>query len=274
MIKTIISSLVLLTSFFVSNAMANQAEKTEVLSIGDSIQIASTILNEKRRINIYMPQTYHAEPNVPLPVIYMLDGGINEDFLHIAGLIQIGSLNWTMRPFILVGIENTDRKRDLTGPTSDPQDKKIGKQTGGSKAFRQFIRHELMPLINQRYRTTSETAIIGESLAGLFVVETLLKESDLFNSYIAVDPSLWWDNQGLVQKAPSLLGNNLKTPKTLYLAASSQRGILEPTQELAKQLTQTPLLNTNYQAYPQETHLSIYHPAALNAFRFLFKRSK
>src|SRR5262245_8520287 len=111
----------------------------------------------------------------------MLDGGIKEDFLHIAGLVQVSVGNGTMRPFLLVGIENTQRRRDMTGPTENPEDKKIAPRVGGSAAFRAFIRQELMPQVKSRYRTTGETAIVGESLAGLFVVETLLTEPDLFD---------------------------------------------------------------------------------------------
>ncbi|MDX2089755.1 MAG: alpha/beta hydrolase-fold protein [Kofleriaceae bacterium] len=57
---------------------------------------------------------------------------------------------------------------------------------------------ELKPQIAARYRVTSEIAIIGESAAGLFVLETLLVEPSLFDAYIAVDPSVWWNQQALV----------------------------------------------------------------------------
>ena len=104
----------------------------------------------------------------------MPDGGIAEDFLHVAGLVRVLSGNGSMRPFLLVGIENTERRRDMTGPSRDPQDQKIAPRIGGSAAYRSFLRDELMPQVRQRYPTTEERALIGESLAGLFVVETLL----------------------------------------------------------------------------------------------------
>jgi predicted alpha/beta superfamily hydrolase len=86
-------------------------------------------------------------PRCGWPVLYMPDGGIEEDFLHVAGLVQVSVGNGTMRPFILVGIENTARRRDLTGPTTRAEDKKIAPKVGGSAAFRQFIREELMPTV-------------------------------------------------------------------------------------------------------------------------------
>jgi hypothetical protein len=137
------------------------------------------------------------------------------------GLVQVLTGNGTMRPFILVGIENTARRRDLTGPTTSAEDRKIAPQVGGSAAFRQFIRTELMPVIRQRYRTSAETAIIGESLAGLFVLETFLQEPDLFDTYVAFDPSLWWNKGWLVDQAPAKLRAYAGPPKTLYVASSS-----------------------------------------------------
>src|SRR5512146_2145962 len=151
------------------------------LVIGETFTITSRALGEVRRINVYMPAAY-ADSAVRLPVLYMPDGGMAEDFLHIAGLVQVLSGNEGMRPFLLVGIENTQRRRDMTGPTENAEDRKIAPQVGGSAAFRSFIRSELMPLVKQRYRTTGETAIVGESLAGLFVVETFLLEPDLFDT--------------------------------------------------------------------------------------------
>ena len=132
-------------------------------------------------------------------MLYMPDGGLAEDFLHVAGLVQVSVGNGTMRPFIVVGIENTQRRRDLTGPTDNDDDRKIAPRVGGSAAFRRFIRDELMPDVRRRYRTTDETAIVGESLAGLFVVETLVVEPALFRTYVALDSSLWWNRRALIE---------------------------------------------------------------------------
>ncbi len=95
-----------------------------------------------------------------------------------------------MRPFLVVGIENTECRRDLTGPATVEEDRKIAIHVGGSAAFRAFIRNELMPQVHAGYRTTEETAIVGESLAGLFVVEMFFLEPNLFDTYIAISPSV------------------------------------------------------------------------------------
>jgi predicted alpha/beta superfamily hydrolase len=238
------------------------------LTIGETFTIDSATLHETRRINVYLPPQPATER---LPVLYMPDGGLGEDFLHVAGLLQVSIGNGTMRPFILVGIENTQRRRDLTGPTENAEDKKIALQVGGAAAFRRFVASELMPAVRSRYRTTDERAIIGESLAGLFVVETFFLEPDLFDTYIAFDPSLWWNNAQLVVQAGQRLSLGLNRRKTLYLA-SSRDDLDRRTQQLAALLQANAPANLtwHYEPMPDETHATIYHPAALAAVRRLF----
>jgi predicted alpha/beta superfamily hydrolase len=251
-------------SLLFANALAAHAQKSEPLVIGETFTMQSKALNEVRRINVYAPAAYLDTAKTALPVLYMPDGGMAEDFLHVAGLIQVSVGNGTMRPFLLVGIENTQRRRDLTGPTQNEDDKKIAPQVGGSQAFRRFIRDELMPLIKQRYRVTSETAMVGESLAGLFVVETFLLEPALFDTYIAFDPSLWWNGGQLVKSAPANLQGRAQQSKVLYLSNSSQEQIAGLTRRFAE------LTGATYQPMPEEQHATIYHPAALRAFRLMF----
>jgi predicted alpha/beta superfamily hydrolase len=257
----------------ISSAQVKAQNEASPLSIGDTFTIDSKILNEKRRINVYLPPGYKESSDVRLPVLYMPDGGIAEDFLHIAGLVQVSVGNETMRPFLLVGIENTERRRDMTGPTENEKDKKIAPRVGGSAAFRKFIRDELMPQIKERYRTTQETAIVGESLAGLFVVETFLLEPDLFDTYIAFDPSLWWNDHKLIDGVANRKTDVFsRQAKVLYFAGSSD-DTGEITQRFAEVLNQKAPSNIrwHYEKMPDEKHSTIYHPAALKAFRTLFK---
>ena len=239
------------------------------LSIGETWRIDAKALGESRRINVYIPAGL--PPDTALPVLYMPDGGMLEDFLHVAGLLQSGAANGTTRPFLLVGIENTERRRDLTGPTDNANDRSIAPRVGGSAAFRAFLRDELMPAIDSLYRTTGETAIVGESLAGLFVVETLLLEPALFDTYVAVDPSLWWNGGRLAADAAALIQRAPGVGKTLYLATSSQGGG-EVAERLAGALrADGPAgIEVRHVELPGETHLTVYHPAALQAFRTVF----
>jgi predicted alpha/beta superfamily hydrolase len=252
---------------------AGTVDKAAPLVIGDTFTIDSKILDETRRINVYAPPGYAESRDARVPVLYMPDGGMAEDFLHVAGLVQISVTNGTMRPFLLVGIENTQRRRDMTGPTENEGDKKIAPRVGGSAAFRKFIRDELMPQVKGRYRTTEETAIVGESLAGLFVVETFLLEPDLFDIYVAIDPSLWWNDRKLLAGAAERLRAQPKLEKALYLASSDEKELAEVTQRFAEVLGKNAPagVHWHYESLPDEKHGTIYHPAALKAFRAVFK---
>jgi predicted alpha/beta superfamily hydrolase len=257
---------------FLLGVPARASDTVAPLVIGETFTIDSKVLKETRRINIYLPPGYAQSKDVRVPVLYMPDGGVAEDFLHMAGLVQISVTNGTMRPFLLVGIENTQRRRDLTGPTKNEDDKKIAPLVGESAAFRRFIRDELMPQVKRRYRTTHETAIVGESLAGLFVVETFLLDPDLFDTYVAVDPSLWWNDEELVRGTAARLRSRPQLKKTLYLASSDEKGIAEPTQRLADVLGKNAPsgVQWHYKPMPEEKHQTIFHPAALKGFRVVF----
>lgn len=267
--RTIVCCAVLLLPFPMLAQTA--AEPAQALVLGQTFLLHSAILHEERRINVYAPPAYKDSPALRLPVLYMPDGGVAEDFIHVAGLVQVLTGNGGMRPFLLVGIENTERRRDLTGPTENEEDRKIAVRVGGAAAFRSFVRDELIPAIETRYRTTSERAIVGESLAGLFVVETLLLEPALFDTYIAFDPSLWWNDEKLVRETGSAATLHAPTPKRLYLA-TSREGSLSAARRLARTLNRRGprTLRVWSHRMPEETHATIYHPAALRAFRLLF----
>jgi len=245
----------------------------DAMAIGDTFTLTSTVLGETRRINVYNAPPANAAEAQALPVLYMPDGGLQEDFLHIAGLLQISIASGTMRPFMLVGIENTQRRRDMTGPSEDPRDRKIAPVIGGADTFRRFIRNELMPAIKARYRTTGETAIIGESLAGLFVMETLLVAPEMFDTYVAVDPSVWWNHENLLAKGGAQLRTGRHAGKTLFVAASGEPGMPQLAARIGKLFKSAAASGLRFElaAFPEETHRTIYHPAALRALRTLFR---
>ena len=251
---------------------AAAADPAAPLVIGETFQLPSAVLHETRRINVCFPPGYTAASGEALPVLVMPDGGMAEDFLHVAGLIEVSVGNGTMRPWLLVGIENTERRRDMTGPTENAEDRRIAPRVGGSQGFRDFIRSELLPEIRRRYRTTGETGIVGESLAGLFVVETFLREPDLFDHYVAIDPSVWWNNRKLLADEATLLGGKARAGKSLFVATSSEPGMIVDTRQFDSTLVAAHVagLRYHYQAFPDESHGTIYHPAALLAFRMFF----
>ncbi len=235
----------------------------------DTFTLESRALAETRRINVYMPPGYTADATARFPVLYMPDGGLHEDFPHITHTVDTLIGAGEMRPFIVVGIENTERRRDMTGPTEVAEDRKVAPRVGGSAAFRAFIRDELMPEIRARYRCTEETAIIGESLAGLFILETFFVEPGMFDTSIAISPSLWWNDHALERGAQAWLGEHPELRHTLYLTAADETDIFPYTDALARTLaTSAPTgLTWHYEPRRDEHHHTIYRATAPRAMR-------
>lgn len=225
----------------------------------ETIKIESKIIGESRTINIWTPIAYQTKTD-SLPVLYMPDGGIKEDFPHIANTLAKLITAKKIKPIILVGIENTQRRRDLTGPTKIDKDKEIAPIVGGSQKFVAFIKEELFSEINMRYRTTDEKGIIGESLAGLFVTETFMLHPKLFNFYIAFDPSLWWNDSYLTNNAVEILTNFPQESKRFWFAASNAKDISLNVSKLAKVLATKNLhdLKWKYVDQPREKHSTIF----------------
>ena len=118
-------------------------------AIGETLTIESKILGELRTINVYVPPDY-VKAEARFPVLYMPDGGLHEDFPHVAGTVDVSVKNGIIRPVIVVGVENTERRRDLPGPTAIPEEQKEAPKAGGNERFRQFLRDELKPMIAAR----------------------------------------------------------------------------------------------------------------------------
>jgi predicted alpha/beta superfamily hydrolase len=234
--------------------------------------IDSAVLGETRRINVYTPPEYGARPDVRYPVLYMPDGGLEEDFVHVADAVQAGITWGGVRPMIVVGIENTERRRDMTGPTEVAEDRKIAPRVGGSAAFRAFIRRELMPVVRERYRVTDEKGVMGESLAGLFVVETFFLEPDLFDAYIALSPSVWWNNRSLVRGASERLKSRPTLRARLYMSSANEEDIAAGCRDLASALRADAPAGVTwvYHPMPDEFHDTIYRAASPRALRILF----
>jgi predicted alpha/beta superfamily hydrolase len=218
---------------------------------------------------VYVPLQYRAATTTatPLPVLYMPDGGIDEDFPHVVRAAESLVRRAVIRPVIVVGVPNTQRRRDLTGPTRVASDSAIAPRVGGSAAFREFLRNEVIPDIDRRYRTTKERGIIGESLAGLFVLETLLEDPTVFTHYIALDPSVWWNAGSIMETAPSRIARFDASPRTLYVATSQEPSTSVNTQRLVQMLraANLPGLRITYVPRPDLTHANIFSSLELDA---------
>ena len=210
---------------FLTNLLFAQGkEDNQNIVIGKTDSIQSKILGEQRKIWVHVPD---GSANQKYPVVYLLDG--DGHFSSVVGMIQqLSSINGnTMCPkMIVVGIPNTDRTRDLT-PThidADPammMDSAFAKTSGGGENFIAFMEKELMPYIEAKYPTAPYKMLIGHSFGGLTVMQTFTHHTDLFNSYICIDPSMWWDKEKLLKQTQQALAEKKFEGKSLYLGIAN-----------------------------------------------------
>ena len=243
------------------------------LSIGKSMTIKSKVLGEQRDLNIYLPLNYSTDSLKTYPVIYLLDGALDEDFIHISGIVQFGSFSWIkMIPeSIVVGIANVDRKRDFTYPSTNQLDQEDFPTSGKSESFIEFLEKELQPFIDATFRTSESKTIIGQSLGGLLATEILFKKPDLFDNYIIVSPSLWWDNENLLDDEP----RNYNSKKSVYIAVGKEGEVMERTaKELFDKLKKHKKENTRlfFEFLDDKTHGDALHIAVYNAFESFYSK--
>jgi uncharacterized protein len=238
-------------------------------------KIASIELAESRTLNIYLPEGYNADSATLYPVIYLLDGSANEDYPHIAGLVQFLNMSDLMPKSIVVGIANVDRKRDFTFPTTIAADLKDYPTTGKSARFITFIEKELQPYVQKKYKVNATKTIIGQSLGGLLATEILLKKPHLFDNYLIVSPSLWWDNESLLAKLPDLMTANPCKNKRIYIAVGNEHPVMVKDAKALSEGLQKQLDTSNqliYKYFGEENHATILHSSIYAAFILLNKK--
>ncbi|WP_340062961.1 alpha/beta hydrolase-fold protein [Ascidiimonas aurantiaca] len=191
----------------------NKKKEVGKLSIATKQIISSTILNEERPIIISLPKDYD-KSNAKYPVLYLTDG--MQNIWHVVGTLEVLTRTGSVPPMIVVGIESTNRMRDFTLTTSENNPK-----SGGGKKFLAFIEEELIPYIDTNYRTNSYRTLEGHSLGGLFTVSTFMKNPDLFNSYIVMSPSLWWNDEELTKKAPVFFKTHTNLRNSLFFGVGT-----------------------------------------------------
>ncbi|MBS1929325.1 MAG: alpha/beta hydrolase [Chitinophagaceae bacterium] len=267
--RFLVASFVIL--LFSLSGCSSSKQFQDPIPLHTTFTLQSKQVGELRTINVWMP-VEQLKTQDSFPVLYMPDGGIKEDFPHIANTLSKLINSGKIPPMILVGIENTKRRKDLTGPTVVETDKEIAAEVGGSFPFRAFIQEELMPEINKRYPTTHKKGIIGESLAGLFVIETFLLHPEMFDYYIAFDPSLWWNNRYLEASAKTRLVEFPTTEKRLWFAGSGTEEIVESTRNLAKILEEEhlPQIGWYYSEELREKHSTIFRATKEKALIWMF----
>lgn len=219
MIKKIKTVLLFLICFGVFQTAFSQSDY--IVKKGAIDSIYSTVLNESRKIFVEIPKDYDPESNYKYPVAFILDGEFQFNALQLVHGYYSGGF---MPEMVLVGISNlNNRNRDLTTSKLDEETAPPYLQdTGGAETFTQFIEKELIPFIEEKYPVSNYRTLIGHSYAGLFTVNTLLKHSELFANYLAIDPSMDWDNQQLVKEAKEIIKTKSFKDKSLFVSLGGQ----------------------------------------------------
>lgn len=253
------------------------AQKDNRIIIGTIDTVYSKILGEKRAVLVHVP---HGDKTEKYPVLYILDG---EDHFQSAVAID-EQMSGVTPPMIVVGITNTNRERDLT-PTPVVQ----SRESGGGENFMAFIDKELLPYIESHYPTAPYRIFSGHSLGGLTVMNAFFNHTKLFNAYLAIDPSLWWDNQEWIKKQERELAHHDLSNRALFVAiannipagldtvsvlndksgmSSIPRSVI-PFVHILRD-TKPPGLRWSSKFYPNERHGTVELNAEYDALRYLF----
>jgi len=276
----------LLLGIFIMIQQSTKAQSADspsyLYQIGIPDSLDSNLLQEKRDFWVQLPESYDEQRKVKYPVVFILDGGMHMSALHTVYNYYFGH---HLPDMILVGISNREnRTRDLTiSEISTRNGGPVNEASGGAELFTRFIEKELIPYVDGKYNTSSYRTLIGWSYGGLFTINTLINHPDLFANYIAIDPSLDWDDQKLLKEAKIKLQQENFKGKSLFVSlAAGQlhmfdekinlnnimqdtseftlfgRSIIEFSEFASKQ--QQNELNFSYKYYPGDYHWTITLP--------------
>lgn len=261
----LLSIVALLTlSFSPSLTQASDGkEASKPVIIGEQISIHSKVLSEERKLLVHLPESYHNGTDSDYPVLYTLDGSTH--FKHITGTVDWLSKNTGRIPeMIIVAIVNTDRGRDMTTSYNG----------GGGDKFLNFIKSELIPYVDNQYRTRPFRILAGHSMAGFFALDTLINTPELFNGYITMSP--WFlqdgDNQQLVKQTAQKLKASKLSSRFLFASIGDEPRLKPLYDDFIKVLTQSApkQLEWRSQVYPQDNHMTVPSNTINNALQELF----
>ncbi|RYD59098.1 MAG: alpha/beta hydrolase [Sphingobacteriales bacterium] len=249
------------------------------ITIGHTDSVFSKTLNEPRKLWIYVPESNNKDARSP--VLYLLDG--DDLFLTAASIVShLGesNSNSVIPDMIIVGIGNTDRTRDLT-PTHDPEHK----TSGGAEKFTTFIEKELIPYVDNHYPTVPHRVLTGHSFAGLFVMNTVSNHPTLFNSYLALDPSVWWNKMQPLKQIQANIGRQNFGGQKLFIGLSNLNDTAAARKDTTNatiatrshlgvrdvfQHTSNKSVNFRYKYFPDETHGTLPMPGIYDGLKAIF----
>lgn len=249
------------------NVVKAQDTVWRVFDTGRLDSINSGVLKEKRLLQVFVPKEYKPGSTGKYDVLYVLDGG-NWNTGLINKVQQFLEGEGYMPPTIVVSILGIDRNKDLT-----PTHINDWKTSGGAANFLRFIKDELIPYINKEYPSNGDNTLWGHSLGGLFVINAMLNEPKTFKSYIAVDPSLWWDNCYIQKIAPDKLPALAGADITLFISGREGQdgeGMKIATMDTVLNKFKPAGLTWKHINYPDETHSSVRLKSIYDGLKFSY----
>ncbi len=263
----ILALLALASSLTPSNAFAQY--EAEPIVIGETLTFRSNTLNEDRTVLVYTPPGYDGSTAI-YPVLYLLDGDAH--FHHTTGILDFLSRTGNMSQMIVVALPNTDRTRDLTPVTATDTANNFP-TAGGADNFLAFIADELKPYIDENYRTAPYNVLVGHSFGGLFAVYALLTRPEVFNAYVSISPTLWWNDGLLVEEVESFFANHPESDRFLYYTMGNEGGAMLSSAWAFAAALPDPApasLAWEFALMEEETHGSIPHRTTYRALELLY----
>jgi hypothetical protein len=218
---------VLLAIFLLVSTSSLADTKSEDIVIGKRVSIHSKILDEDRTIYIHTPDGYE-DGDEEYPVLYVLDG--MSYFQLATGILKYHTMFYVLPKMIVVGIPNTDRNRDLTPTRSNIyKGKEVSwlENTGGADNMLQFMGGELFHYVENNYRTQPFRIIAGHSFGALFAAYALLSQPELFNAYLCISTSFWFDNNVLTRRSESIIPPIVFPNRFLYLSVGGEESSMQ-----------------------------------------------
>ncbi|CAM1349847.1 alpha/beta hydrolase [Tenacibaculum ascidiaceicola] len=214
-------SLTFVILYILSGLQTTFGQNETDIIMGSKFVIKSNILGEERTCLISLPDSYNESSEVDkrYPVIILLDG--NTHFKIASGILHFMSSNRNQNNLIpesiIIAIENVDRERDFTVTKIKT---KRPNNMGGGRIFLNFIEKELLPYIDKKYKTKPFRTLIGHSLGGLLTLNSYMDKNSVFNAYISIDPSIWWNEEMMKNKVDAI--SPISLDKKLYIATANQ----------------------------------------------------
>lgn len=261
------------TSAPINDPISSGNSSVTSLNVGFKHTFVSKIMGEDRPIIISLPEGYE-ESTASYPVLYLTDG--LQNIWHVAGTVEVLTRTGNIPPIIIVGIESTNRDRDFS-PTVDSN----WPRSGGGPKFLDFIENELIPYIDSNYRTHPYRVLEGHSLGGLFTASALINKPDLFDAYIIMSPSFWWNEQEIIDKAKVFFKLHPTLEKSLFfgigtLESGTEWGMRKELQNFVDVLTanQPKKLRFEHRELENEGHMSSPLLSNYYGLKFIFSNMK